>query len=76
MGADVSDVSEVVDTISDICDVAHQKDMNMMTVSTLMFILLEHFLSFKMSPYSLKFINAIRSYKLNTAGNSYCFPYF
>ena len=31
---------------------------------------LEHLLSFKMTPYSLKLIDTIRCYKWNTAGNS------
>ena len=35
----------------------------MMTILTLTFILLAYSLSFKMTPYSLKLINAIRSYR-------------
>ncbi len=36
----------------------------------------EHFWGFKITPYSWKLINAIRCYKWNTAGNSYCFFIF
>ena len=47
----------------------------MMAILSLTFILSVHFLSFKITSYSLKLINTIRCYKWNTAGN-YCFLYF
>ncbi len=47
----------------------------MMVILNLTFILLEHFLSLKMTPL-LKLIDVIRCYKLNTARNLYCFLYF
>ena len=45
-----------------------------LAILSLTFILLEHFQSFKMTPDSLKLINAIRRHKWNTAGiHSYYF---
>ena len=59
------------------CDVASPKwkTLHIMAILNLTLIRLEHFLSFKMTPSSLKLVNAIRCYKWNTAGNSYIYIY-
>ncbi len=49
--------------------------LHMIAILSLTFILLEHFLSFKMALYSFK-LNAIWCYKWNTAGNTYYFLYY
>ncbi len=67
-----------------ICDVGCQKvRLCMIAILSLTFVpLLEHFVSFKMTPYSLKLIKEIRCYKWNAAGKtnyvlfSWFFPLF
>ena len=50
--------------------------LDVMTILSFTFILLEHFLSFKMTSFSLTLISAIRCYEWNTAENSLLFSLF
>ncbi len=64
--------------IIEICDVGSWRvgwviAMHMIAILSLIFILFENFLSFKITLYPLKVINTIRYYKWNKAGNPNCF---
>ncbi len=53
--------------------------LRIMAILSVIFMLLEHFLNFKIVLYSLKLTNAIRCYKWNTFGNFFplsVFTYF